>query len=331
MGGAWRGTGIEAGLKMQKLALRALSPSGNRARLSVLIFHRVLAAPDALFPEEVDATRFDQICQWVSKWFCVIPLDEAVSRLQSGSLPSRAMAISFDDGYADNHQVAVPILRRYGLSAAFFVATDFLDGGRMWNDTLIEAVRRSRHQALEFRSPVLPSGVIRIGSAPERRLALTQLIQAVKYLEPGQRAEAVQLIAESSGALLPTDLMMTSAQVADLRAQGMVVGAHTASHPILARLSAPAAMSDITRGKARLEEILSEQVTLFAYPNGKPGEDYLPGNVMQVRDAGFHAAFSTAWGAARQNSDIFQIPRFTPWDSGRSAFALRLLHNLATR
>ena len=66
---------------MLKQILGRLSPSGKQARLSVLIFHRVLARPDPLFPDEMDAARFDQLCGWLKSWFNVLPLDQAVARL----------------------------------------------------------------------------------------------------------------------------------------------------------------------------------------------------------------------------------------------------------
>ena len=67
---------------------------------------------------------------------------------------------------------------------------------------------------------------------------------------------------------------------------------------------------------------------LFAYPNGKPGEDYLPRDVALVRELGFDAAVSTAWGASGHGSDPFQLQRFTPWDRTKARFGLRLLRNL---
>ena len=96
-----------------------MSPAGARARLNVLIFHRVLPQPDPLFPGEVDAAAFDTMLGWVKSWFNVLPLDEAIARLADGSLPARAAALSFDDGYADNHDVALPLLRRHGLPCSF--------------------------------------------------------------------------------------------------------------------------------------------------------------------------------------------------------------------
>jgi peptidoglycan/xylan/chitin deacetylase (PgdA/CDA1 family) len=298
----------------------------------VLIFHRVLPEVDPIFPEEVDAAHFDSICGWVRRWFNVLPLDRAVALRREGALPPRALSISFDDGYADNHDVALPILRRHGLSATFFVATDYLDGGRMWNDSLIEAVRLTRRETFDFDG--LPGASVPVQplcTPAHRRAVANALIGRVKYLEPMQRQAVVQQVAERAGADLPRDLMMTSQKVVCLRKQGMVVGAHTASHPILARLPRDEARGEIQRGRDRLESLLQERVALFAYPNGKPGADYVDDSVALVREAGFDAAFSTAWGAAGPASDVYQLPRFTPWDRSRIRFGLRLLHNLASR
>ena len=109
--------------------IRYLSPSGTRARLSILIFHRVLPEPDPLAPELPDRVRFEQILQWLKSWLNVLPLDQAVRRLSTGTLPERAASITFDDGYADNCTVALPLLLKHGLPATFFIATGFLDGG----------------------------------------------------------------------------------------------------------------------------------------------------------------------------------------------------------
>lgn len=309
-----------------------MSPAGRGARLNTLIFHRVLPQPDPLFPDEVDAAAFDTILGWVKSWFNVLPLDEAIARLADGSLPARAAALSFDDGYADNHDVALPLLRRHGLPCSFFVATGFIDGGRMWNDTLIESVRRSRLATLDLQGLKDASGADlgrhSLGSVDDRRTALHGLIQRVKYLAPEPRLVCVEAIAQRAEVQPPSDLMMTSDQVRGLRDAGMQIGAHTVHHPILATLDARDAADEIARSRDTLEALLGERVGLFAYPNGKPGTDYLPDvHPAIVRELGFSAAVSTRWAAARQGDDVFQIPRFTPWDRSRTKFGLRLLRN----
>lgn len=315
---------------MMRTLIGLASGHGNGAKLSTLIFHRVLAKPDPLFPEEMHAERFREVCRWLKDWFDVLPLDEALRRLKLGNLPSRACAITFDDGYADNFDVALPILREFRLPATVFVATGFLDGGRMWNDTVIEAIRRSPLPSIDLvGTPAARLGCLQLdGDHIVRRRLIDSVIRSIKYLEHAERLEWVQALAERSAAELPTDLMMSSMQVQQLYGAGLQIGAHTDSHPILARMKRSAAKREIARGKERLEALLGDRVDLFAYPNGRPAQDYSEESVEVVRELGFQGAVSTAWGTARAGCDFFQIPRFTPWDQTRIRFGGRLLRNL---
>lgn len=307
--------------------LKVMAPGGSRAKLSILIFHRVLSRPDALLDDVPDASAFEQAMHWIGQWFRVLPLEEAVARLKRGDLPPCALSITFDDGYADNLEVAAPILRRLGLHATFFVATGFLHGRNMWNDRVIEAVRACTAQWLDLR--FLALGVVQLDSIAVRRAAIDRILARIKHEEPTRRLALVEQIEEACGAGGGPALMMRPEQVARLAASGMDVGAHTVSHPILARVSPAQARNEIADSKAELESIIGRRVALFAYPNGVPRRDYTAEHVELVRAAGFDGAVSTAWGVARPDADLFQLPRFTPWDRARVRFALRLAQNLS--
>jgi peptidoglycan/xylan/chitin deacetylase (PgdA/CDA1 family) len=307
----------------------ALLPRG-RDRLSVIDLHRVLPGHDPLFPEAMHVERFSQLCGWLSGMFTVLPLDVAVRRLAEGSLPERALAITFDDGYADNLQVAMPVLQRHGLSATVFVTTGFLDGGCMWNDVIIESFRRTRLARADLRGLVDELGEAPLALQPimQRRDVLNATVDAVKYLPAGEREQRVRQIAERLEVMVPTDLMMSSQQVRELRRGGLLVGAHTVTHPILAKLSDEEARQEIRGSKGFLEQLLGERVGFFAYPNGKPGIDYDERIIRIVREIGFDAAFSCARGAASPQTDRLQIPRFTPWDRTPLRFGLRMVRNI---
>jgi peptidoglycan/xylan/chitin deacetylase (PgdA/CDA1 family) len=310
---------------LEKSLLSLCSPGGKRG-LSILIYHRVLPSKDELFPGEVDRQEFSDQMALLKSRFNVLPLAQAVAMAKRGSLPPRAAAITFDDGYADNAEVALPVLREYSLPATFFVASGFLNGGRMWNDSVIELVRRAPNDVLD--ASALGLGVHPLRTVHERQRAIPALIGQLKYLPMAERLEKVGRLAALADCALPDDLMMTTAQVRALRAAGMDIGAHTVNHPILARLPDAEAREEIAQGKLALEDILGEKVCLFAYPNGKPGEDYLPQHVTMARDLRFEGAVSTAWGASRGEPDPFQLPRFTPWDRNRLRFVLRMARNL---
>lgn len=293
-----------------------------RPRLSILIFHQVLPEPDPLRPGTPDAQAFARQLDWLASVYRVLPLAEAVDRLRDGSLPRRAAAITFDDGYADNLDVAAPILRARGLPATFFLTTAWLDGGMMFNDQLIETVRRWPGRGLDGRAWGLP--VFPLAGDGARVAAYEALITAWKHLPFEQRAARV---AELSGAVagLPERLMLDRSGVLALRATGMDLGGHTHAHPILATLDRTTAEQEIRHNKRVLEELLGERLRLFAYPNGKPGRDYRAEHAELVRACGYEAAVSTAPGAAGTGADPFQLPRFTPWDRRPLPYLARLL------
>ena len=312
---------------MFRLPLSIVSPVGTRGRLSILIFHRVLAERDELFPETPVAAEFEKWMRWVKEWFNVLPLAEAVDLLFAGRIPSRALSITFDDGYADNEELAAVILRRLGMTATVFVATGFLDGGCMWNDRIIEAIRASEATQLDLR----PMGLTthELDSVAARRSAIDAVLNGIKHFDPEHRLQVTEAIVQATGGKPSPQLMMRAQQVRNLRGLGMEIGAHTVTHPILTRLDPVAAQDEIRRGKRELEAIVGEPVRLFAYPNGVPNRDYGPEHAALVRDCGFSAAVSTSWGAASMHSDRFQLPRFTPWDRTRLRFGARMLGNLA--
>jgi peptidoglycan/xylan/chitin deacetylase (PgdA/CDA1 family) len=300
-----------------------------RRALSVLVYHRVLAEHDPLLPGEPTAEGFEARMRWVAAHFNVLPLLDAVRALREDRLPRRALCITFDDGYADNCTNALPILRRLNLPATVFIATGFLDGGCMFNDVVIEALRNV--DGAELNLDDLGLGRHPLGAAELRARAIDRILSRLKYYEPERRARVAAQIAKRAGARVPTHLMMTSQQVRALAQSGMAVGAHTVTHPILAGIPLERAREEMSADRARLEQITAAPVRLFAYPNGTPLRDYRPEHAALARELGFEGAVSTARGAARPGDDLFQIPRFTPWDSAHWRFGLRLATNRLSR
>jgi peptidoglycan/xylan/chitin deacetylase (PgdA/CDA1 family) len=293
-----------------------------RGRLSILMYHRVLVQRDPVNTWDVTADEFDAQMAALTRHFTPLPLEEGMARLARDDLPAGAVCVTFDDGYADNLTVAVPILQRHGVPATFFIATGYLNGGRMWNDTVIEAVRAASGSHLDLGAIGL--GRLPLGDFASRRATIERILKSVKHRPNGQREQAVQFLVQCVGKPLPDDLMLTDAQLLELRRQGMDIGAHTMWHPILVNVPSRTAREEIVGGRDRLVELLREPVPLFAYPNGKPHQDYAYEHVQMVRSAGFAAAVSTAEGVATARSDIYQLPRQQPWDRNPLSFPLRL-------
>lgn len=285
------------------------------SRLSILIYHRVHVTADPLFPFEPDARRFEALMRFVAATYRVMTLGEAVDHLANDTLPPRSLVITFDDGYADNAEVALPILERFGLRATFFVSSGFLDGGRMWNDSVIECLRASAKESIDLDAHGL--GRLPLLTTADRRRCIDALLPRIKYLPLIERMNAVHDLQRWCGvSSLPDDLMMSSNLVRSMRRAGMEIGAHTVNHPILSSITATEAEREINDGRRKLESIIDASVNVFAYPNGKPGQDYDASHVEIVRKLGFRGAVSTAPGVGRAGDDLLQLPRFLPW--GRS-------------
>ena len=305
---------------------RGMLALASHGRLSILIFHRVLPERDPLLPGEPTAAEFDTLLAHLQKRFSVLPLADAISRLYAGTLPRSALAITFDDGYADNLTVAAPLLRKHGIPATVFIATGYLDGGIMWNDVVIAAFRSTPHAALDLESVDL--GKHTLESADDRRAALGRVLDVLKYRPRARRERDAHAVLQAAGGPVPAGLMLTRDAVRSLGRFGLDVGAHTVSHPILAKTPGDDAWREICDSKRALEQLLGHPVKLFAYPNGRPNHDYQVEHVRMVQEAGFEAAVSTAWGAARRDSDRMQLPRFTPWTRNPFKFDMLMMRNL---
>jgi len=308
-------------------ALTALAaPAGERSRLSIFYFHRVPAQRDPLLPFEPDARMFDRMLGWIGAQFRVLDPLEACDRLFDGTLPSRPAVVTFDDGYRDNYTVALPILQRHAMKAAFFVATGFLEGGAMFNDRVIEAVRRCRYGSI--RMPGCDE-TLGLSNDAQRREAIDRLLGVIKHLPPDERMESVLELEQEAGVGAPLGTMMHADDVATLHRAGMRVGGHTRTHPILLKLDDSQAEREIAGGLEDLASITGERPLLFAYPNGKPGGDFDDRHVAMVMRAGVRYAFTTLQGAAVRTSERLLLPRFTPWDRRRWRFEFRAWGNLA--
>lgn len=310
-----------------RAAGNAVALSGRGNRLCVVNYHRILAWPDPLLESEPDVAAFRWQMALLARCFNVLPLSKALAALDAGKLPPRAICITFDDGYRSVHDLALPVLREFGLPATVFVTSGFIGEGNMWNDRIIEAVQGLKSHTLDLSDHGL--GSYALDTLEARKLTLGHLTERSKYLPPPARQALVERLEAMVGDDLASGLMLTPAMILNLQRSGIDIGAHTVTHPILTSLDNETARLEIVAGKADLEEIIGQPVRLFAYPNGKPGMDFDDRHAAMVREAGFDAAFTTLPGPITRGHDRFQLARSRPWDKTPLMFGLRLLRWLA--
>lgn len=212
------------------------------------------------------------------------------------------VAVTFDDGYAGNHQAAWPVLQEEGVPATLFLATGFLDGGELWFDRarrLLAAARRSQRRLpaeLHRRLAEVFGGRRPLSRNPEA------LLGRLKYMQPNRRAALLDELAAADLTLPPPATALTWEQARAMAQSGVELGGHTVSHPILSALSLADQEAEIVRCRDRIAEEIGRAPTAFAYPNGSL-RDFDHRTVDLVRAAGFEAACTTVRGSNRPGAD----------------------------
>lgn len=190
-------------------------------------------------------------------------------------LPSRGRGnyamVTFDDGYRDNYEYALPALKSAGLPAVFFIATGFIDRPHMsWWDEISWMVRNSKAQQIG-PSPTLP---ITVSLSGYRQPAIETVLSLYKKLPPDVTGQFLNDLGEACGTgRAPVELAekewMTWDMVREMHKAGMLIGGHTVNHPVLANLSRFEQEHEIEGCANALQQQLGEPMRLFSYPRGK--------------------------------------------------------------
>jgi peptidoglycan/xylan/chitin deacetylase (PgdA/CDA1 family) len=280
----------------------------------VLRYHAVTDGGDVPYatPEIcISATAFRLQMAFVKRAYSVVPLDELVGCLERRSaLPPCALAITFDDGYADNHRLAFPILRDLDLPATVYVSTGSLDGGApLWMSSVRALVLGARGH--ELRVPGMPP--LALGPAVRRGVVARNLTRALVPLEASDRADRIAAAAAAAGVDLGRVLggvMLTWAQVRELADAGWTIGAHTVTHANVALAPAAAAEAEIAGSRDAIVAATGREVRHFAYPNSGGEHRYFDaGTALLLRRLGFRSAVTSKPGLVRRGGDLFTLPR----------------------
>jgi peptidoglycan/xylan/chitin deacetylase (PgdA/CDA1 family) len=253
-------------------ALRLAARASRWSGVLVLAYHRIGQRSEATGAQDVYSVTQEELdaqLRLLAERFELIAPSE-IDRALHGRR-GRFAAVTFDDGYRDNHTAALPVLRAHGVRAAFFICTDFIDrGGTSWWDEIATAVRTSPAVTLPAGS-WLPEPVSL--SVADREPIVKALTARYKEL-PGDRTPAfLEFLREATGGNSGNggrvdQEWMTWEMIRDLRASGMEIGGHTVTHPVLARHPVSVQAAEIAGCAARLEEELGEPMRMFAYPVG---------------------------------------------------------------
>jgi peptidoglycan/xylan/chitin deacetylase (PgdA/CDA1 family) len=313
----------------------------------ILMYHRVLDLPFDPYGICVSVENFTRHLEIIKAKYYPISLQQLVENIRQGKIEKNSVAVTFDDGYADNLENAKPLLEKYEIPATVFVTSGNLGKSReFWWDELervfLQSIQLPATLNLEIHGKeyqwdlrntekYLPENYSNWdwSRKPEKDPSLRHgvfrsVYQKLQSLELYHRAIAMnQIIAWSGVSLTPrhTHRSLLPDELVTLQDGGIIeIGAHTVNHPFLSQLSQPMQQQEIQGSKLELEKLLGREVKSFAYPHGSYNQE----TVDLVAETGFSSACSTFMNRVESGSNLFALPRIQVCNWEQKVFSQQL-------
>lgn len=265
--------------------------------LRVLTYHRVdePARRPWLDPGLISASPkdFDEQMAYVAAHYQVVTMSDVLAASRSrnnNALPPRAVLVTFDDGYYDFEEQAWPILKRYRIPAALFVPTAYPDRPMQtfWWDNLYQAIQ-STNRKEDLNTPI---GIFSLSGAVSRNQAYQRLKNFMKTLRHAEAISAVNELCRELGVQPAPNCIMSWDSLRKLSQDGLTLGAHTRTHPLVNRISLDEARQEAVGSLEDLKREIGHALPIFAYPSGEFSDDV----VSMLEREGFSLAFTTKRG-----------------------------------
>jgi len=294
-----------------------------RSRFAILCYHRVGRGGVPVY-SGLPPVVFEAQMKYLREHYRMVSLDEVLREMSDPRGRAPAVAITFDDGYADLYEHAFPVLLRYEIPATIFLTVGAIESGEVaWYDRVFVAFQVAPGKKLVL--PTNPPQVIVLGTPQERLHAAVEFISAMRRLPASeQRATCAKL---ESVVSLPrksiADRMLTWKQIRQMQTAGVSFGAHTMTHPVVSRLEEDLDW-ELGESKRILEDRLQRPVLDFAFPFGKNNECGDAAIACLVR-LGFRSAVTSIEGLNRRATNPFALHRVSFCEEHTLAvFVLRL-------
>lgn len=302
----------------------------------VLGYHRVVDRFDVerrttFSASLISRQMFERQLDWIGRRYDFVSVDDLPRRIESGNNGRRPIAaVTFDDGYRDVYENALPLLKRKGIPAAVFVVTDLVGTARpqladrlylinqhaitRWGDRLTRVFRR-------LRDADVPSAALElVEAAPRDAVSMTRAM--LSTLSQSDLLRVAELLRVDVGVADVTPrgwLPLTWEMLAEMRDAGMTIGSHTRTHTRMTQEERVRQVEEAVTSKAALEEKLGTRIGHFAYPDGA----FNATAVRVVAEAGYDCAFT----ACRHSDPWYTrltIPRLLLWEQSSLNAAGRL-------
>ncbi|MGM0609427.1 MAG: polysaccharide deacetylase family protein [Candidatus Muiribacteriota bacterium] len=281
-------------------------------KLSILTFHRITEKQQNYFipPMAITSSGFEALIKNISHFYKFVDLKTAADKIKNNEYTGNSVAVSFDDGYKDNYDIAMPVLKKYNIPATFFVPVNQIDNNEpYWWDFLYYIVKNYRERLVSFFEKETKN--FSEFQSINRNIHLSEdmycrvLVQQINSMTETDRITFLEKLKNSFGAYDGKRLLMNWNEIKDLKKQNFSIGSHTLSHIPLTDLNEAEVEKEINLSKKILEKRINSPVNGFCYPRGAWNKDI----ESIVKKAGYDYAVTTEYGTNSKKFNLYSMKR----------------------
>jgi len=284
-------------------------------------YHRIGNANNTCFDPNIFSAselEFTKQLKFYQQHFKVISVDELLDMVKENkAIKHRYAIITFDDGYIDNYEIAYPILQQHGLSAAFYIATDYIDLPQIpWWDEIAWLVRHSKKTKIKLKGWSMSIDI----SKGTIKGSIQSILKLIKQEKNQTMTEKIKDLESYCQCKMPDNirrskLFLNWPQIKEMSENGMHIGSHTLSHRILSHLTEKEQHIELTQSKQKIEGCLNKKITTIAYPVGDKNT-FTTATQKLARQANYQLAFSYISGINKtvNHKNQYQLNRFPVFD-----------------
>jgi peptidoglycan/xylan/chitin deacetylase (PgdA/CDA1 family) len=293
-------------LRLFDLILKLLARVRQEHPCIILLYHRIVDNSSKYLNKGAvvhhHINDFKQEIPYFKRNFQILSMDEVVNHIKSGMGFRRpSIAITFDDGYLDNYTLAYPVLKKHGVPATLYLTTSLVGTmERIWTEQIGLAFLETPKGCFNF-SALIGDETVPIKTKEEKEKANSKVSEALKLRPDDERRELIQQlfeklgVNEESGRHFWERMMLNWDEIQEMRKDGITIGSHSHTHPILSRMPIQKAKDEILNSKRIAEKNVDVEVKHFSFPNGRE-EDFSEELRDYCREIGFESICSVIYG-----------------------------------
>ncbi len=281
----------------------------SKSQVIILVYHRIGPMTDKWSVNPMlHHDLFEEQINYFSKNFEIISLNNLSEMIARGTIPEKAVVITFDDGYKDNYDVAFPILKKYNVPATIFLATGSIEQKKLfWWDLVNYALFHTDMESIDMDD----IGTYQLNSDEDKSKAGLNIQEKLKKMDNNKKESVINELINLTDVNIPEKLgkkyILSWNEIKKMNKNGIDFGSHTVNHPILTNISLDEAKWEIENSKSCIEENIGTEVKSFAYPNG----DFNQRISSLVENLGFTSSVSVYPMRPIKNSvkELYQLNR----------------------